>query len=79
MEFKIQIALGNMRLGYDQMLTIIKEMEIEMVLNKRAITYLYTESDSIEPVTPDKLLFGGNTLYAKNKRFYAKETTWTKR
>ena len=68
-----------MRLGYDQMLTIIKEME--MVLNKRAITYLYTESDSIEPVTPDKLLFGGNTLYAKNKRFYAKteETTWTKR
>ena len=37
----------------------------------------HIESDSIEPVTPDKLLFGGNTLYAKNKRFYAKteETT----
>ena len=35
--------LGNVRLDYDQMLTII--IEIEVVLNKRAITYSYTESD----------------------------------
>ena len=49
-----QKILGNARLDYEQMLTIIKE--IEMVLNNRPITYLYTESDLIEPVTPNKLL-----------------------
>ena len=53
--------LGNARLDYEQMLTIIKE--IEMVLNNRPITYLYAESDLIELVTPNKLLFGRNLLY----------------
>ena len=71
--------LGNARLDYEQMLTIIKE--IEMGLNNRAITYLYTESDLIEPVTPNKLLLWRNLLYTNTEHFDAKtdETSLTKR
>ena len=60
------------------MLTIIKE--IEMVLNNRPITYLYTKSHLIEPVIPNKLLFGRNLLYTNTKHFPAKtdETNLTK-
>ena len=43
------------------MLTIVKELE--MVLNNKPITYLYSESDLIEPITHKKLLFGRNLLY----------------
>ena len=43
------------------MLTIVKELE--MVLNNKPITYLYSESDLIEPITHKKRLFGRNLLY----------------
>ena len=70
--------LGNARLDYEQMLIIIKE--IEMVLSNRPITYLYTESDLIKLVTPNKLLFGRNLLYTNTEQFDDKtdETSLTK-
>ena len=42
------------------MFTIVKELE--MVLYNKPITYLYSESDLIEPITHKKLLFGRNLL-----------------
>ena len=61
------------------MLTIISETE--MVLNNRPITYLYTESDLIEPVTDNKLLFARNLLHTNTEHCDAKtdETNLTKR
>ena len=44
--------LGNKRSDYDRIPTI---KEMEMVLSNRPVTYLYTESDLIEPVIPTKL------------------------
>ena len=40
------------------MITVLKE--IENVINNRPIFYTYFESDLIEPVTPNKLLYGRN-------------------
>ena len=57
--------LGNTRLDYEQMLTFIKKIEI--ALNNRPITYLYTENNLIEPVTPNKRLFGRNLLYTNTE------------
>ena len=70
--------LGKARLDYEQTLTIIKE--IEMMLNNRPMTYIYTENDLIEPVTANKLLFRRNLLYTNIEHFDAKtdETSSTK-
>ena len=38
----------------------------------RPIAYLYNESDLIDPVTPNKLLFGRNILYTNTEHFDAK-------
>ena len=40
------------------MITILKE--IENVINNRPISYTYFELDLIEPITPNKLLYGRN-------------------
>ena len=50
--------LGKARTDYDEMITVLKE--IENVINNRPIFYTYFESDLIEPVTPNKLLYGRN-------------------
>lgn len=52
-----------------------------MALNNRPITYLYTESDLIEPVTPNKLLFERNLLYINTEHCNGEtdETILTKR
>ena len=62
--------LGNARLHYEQILTIIKKIEI--ALNNRPVTYLYTESGLIEPVIPNKFLFGRNLLYTNTEHLDAK-------
>ena len=71
-------VLGNARLDHEQMLPIIKE--VETVFNKRAITYLYNENDLVERITPNKLLFGRNTLHVNTGHFdaIAHETSSTK-
>ena len=43
-----------------------------MMLNNRPITYLFTESDLIEPVFPKQLLLGRNLLYTNTKHFDVK-------
>ena len=40
------------------MITVLKETE--NVINNRPISYTYFESDLIEPITPNKLLYGRN-------------------
>ena len=44
-------------------------------------TYLFTKSDLMEPITPNKLLFGRNLLYRNTDHFDAKtdEISLTKR
>ena len=42
-----------------------------MVLSNRPITYFYTESNLIEPVTPNNLLLGRNLLYTSTEHFVA--------
>ena len=50
--------LGKARINYDEMITVLKE--IENVNNNRSISYICFESDLIEPITPNKLLYGRN-------------------
>ena len=40
-----------------------KTFEFAKQVNNRPITYLYTDSDLIKPVTPTKPFFGRNVLY----------------
>ena len=49
--------LGNARIDYDEMVTVLKQ--IENVINNRPLTYDYTD-DMVEPITPNKLLYGRN-------------------
>ena len=49
--------LLNARVNYDEMLTVLRE--IENILNNRPLTFLYSD-DLSEPLTPNKLLYGRN-------------------
>ena len=48
-------VLGNARLTYEDLLTVVTE--VEGVLNSRPITYVYAE-DTEEPLTPSHLVIG---------------------
>ena len=48
-------TLGNARLSYDELLTVV--IEVEGTLNVRPLTYVY-EGDSEEPLTPSHLMHG---------------------
>ena len=50
--------LGKARIDYDEMITVLKETE--NVINNRPISYTYFESDLIEPIRPNKLLYEQN-------------------
>ncbi|XP_066910933.1 uncharacterized protein [Clytia hemisphaerica] len=54
--------LRRSNLNYDQMITVLKE--IENVFNNRPLTFLYTD-DLSNPLTPNKLLYGRN-IYTTN-------------
>ena len=49
--------LGKARIDYDEKITLLKE--IGNFINNRPISYNF-ESDLIEPITPNKLLYGRN-------------------
>ena len=49
-------TLGNARLSYDELLTLV--IEVEGTLNVRPLTYIYEESDLEEPLTPAHLMYG---------------------
>ena len=50
-------TLGNLRVNYQDLLTILKE--IENVLNNRPLTVVYYD-ELLQPLTPNKLLYGHN-------------------
>ena len=50
-------TLGNARVNYQEVLTILKE--IENVLNNRPLTTVYYD-EILQPLTPNKLLYGHN-------------------
>ena len=50
--------LGKARIDYDEMITVLKETE--NVINNRPISYTYFESELIEPIRPNKLLYEQN-------------------
>ncbi|XP_066910124.1 uncharacterized protein [Clytia hemisphaerica] len=58
-------SIENAKLNYEEMLTILKE--VENILNNRPLTYLYTE-ENVDPLTPNKLIYGRdlNTNIAPN-------------
>ena len=49
-------TLGNARLSYNELLTVITE--VESTLNVRPLTYVYEEGDPEEALTPAHLMFG---------------------
>ena len=51
-------TLGNVRVNYQELLTIFKE--IENVLNNCPLTVIYYDK-ILQPLTPNKLLYGHNT------------------
>ena len=50
-------TLGNVRVNYQGLLTILKE--IENVFNNRPLTVVYCD-EILQPFTPNKLLYGHN-------------------
>ena len=48
--------VGNARLSYDELLTLV--IEVEGTLNVRPPTYIYEEGDPEEPLTPAHLMYG---------------------
>ena len=50
-------TLGNARVNYQELLTILKE--IENVLNNGPLTVVYYD-EILQPLTPNKLLYGHN-------------------
>ena len=48
-------VLGQARLNYEELYTILTE--VEMTINSRPLTYIY-ESDSFETITPSHLVIG---------------------
>ena len=49
-------TLGNARLSYDELSTVV--IEVQGTLNVRPLTYVYEEGDSEEPLTPSHLMHG---------------------
>ena len=52
----VKRCLANARLSYDELLTLV--IEVESTLNVRSITYVYEEGDPEEPLTPAHLMYG---------------------
>ena len=48
-------ALANARLSYDELLTLV--IEVESTLNVRPLMYVYEEGDPEEPLTPANLMY----------------------
>lgn len=44
-------TLGRLRLIFDELATLLIEVDVEAVLNSRPLTYLYSD-DIEEPLTP---------------------------
>ena len=49
-------VLGNARLTYDELYTIL--VEVECTVNSRPLTYVSTDELEVEPLTPSHLLCG---------------------
>ncbi|XP_028969039.1 uncharacterized protein LOC100907922 [Galendromus occidentalis] len=50
-------TLGRSLVGYEEFRTIL--CELAAVINKRPVTYVLSDPDSVEPLTPDNFLQGG--------------------
>ena len=49
-------VLGNARLNFDEMHTVL--VEIEGILNSRPLTYMYEDDCNVEILTPSHLIYG---------------------
>ena len=50
--------LGNSKVNYQELLTILKEIE-NVLNNNRLLTVVYY-NEILQPLTPNKLLYGNN-------------------
>ena len=69
-------VLGTARLNYDELITVLKE--IENVINNRPLIYMYDNVNQ-EVVTPNKLLFGRNLETVAPNEETENETDLSKR
>ena len=53
-------VLGNAKLHFDELLTVL--IEIEYVLTNRPLTYIYDEGDCL-PLTPSHLMYGRRLMH----------------
>ena len=58
-------VIGKARLDFDELQTIL--IEVESIVNSRPITYVYDELES-EPLTPSHLLYGHRLAMLPDKR-----------
>lgn len=58
-------VVGKARLDYDELQTIL--IEVESIVNSRPLTYVYDELES-EPLTPSHLLYGRRLAVLPDKR-----------
>ena len=54
-------TLGKARLTYEELFTVLTEVECILIMNSRPLTYLYPD-DLEEPLTPSHLISGGRLL-----------------
>ena len=59
MKRHLKKSIGQARMSYDEMLTLV--VEVEAILNSRPLTYISTE-ETMEPLTPSHLITGQRLL-----------------
>ena len=52
----IKKTLGKALITYDEMLTIVKQMQ--QIMNNRPLTYMSADPNELKPITPNHLIYG---------------------
>ena len=71
----IKKVIGRSTLSYDEMSTLLTE--VEAVINARPLTYVYDDQESVShPLTPSDLIYGRRISTSPNSQYYETVSTF---
>lgn len=71
----IKKVIGRSTLSYDEMSTLLTE--VEAVINARPLTYVYDDQESVShPLTPSDLIYGRRISRSPNSQYYETVSTF---
>ena len=71
----IKKVIGRSMLSYDEMSTLLTE--VEAVINARPLTYVYDDQESVShPLTPSDLIYGRRISRSPNSQYYKTVSTF---